>query len=304
MVWYLAAIAGTGLMATLGAFVRQISPGNEYAIALGRFGVGFACLALLRVQKPGLANTQTAVRARVTWPMVMAGVALALFVTSYFKAVNNGTLATAAFLLYLGPLIASSLAAFLLEEQQSRISSVLLGVALLGTLFITEFRLPDDPAQFRGVLFGVLAGLFYGLFLLFNNQRLQRDIEGFTGTSFQLLIAALVMLPVTTLTGFNVSATDLAWIIAIGVLHGFLALTLVITSLQHLKTIEYGTIAYGEPVAAAWIGVLAYQENISWLQFVGCFLVLAAGVARILMHESKAAKGEKTIHDEIGGARS
>ena len=47
-VWYLAAIAGTFIMATLGAFVRQVSPGNEYAIALGRFGIGFVCLAGLR----------------------------------------------------------------------------------------------------------------------------------------------------------------------------------------------------------------------------------------------------------------
>ena len=133
---YAAAFVGTGIMATLGVFVRNVSPGNEYAITFGRFA-GLACLlgwgALRRGPRP-------AARPRVTWGLAASGVVLPLFVVFYIKAVVSGAMANAAFLLYLGPLIASFLAALWLGEGINRLSAALLGGALLGTLFITEFR--------------------------------------------------------------------------------------------------------------------------------------------------------------------
>jgi drug/metabolite transporter (DMT)-like permease len=68
------------------------------------------------------------------------------------------------------------------------------------------------------------------------------------------------------------------------------ALTLVITALGHLKTIEYGTISYGEPVMAALLGVALYHERISPFQAVGCFLVLAAGIARVVVQEDSPVR--------------
>jgi drug/metabolite transporter (DMT)-like permease len=289
-VWYLAAIAGTFIMASLGAFVRQVTPGNEVVIALGRFGIGFACLAAWRA----LARDRAGERASgAWWARAAAGGSLALFVVSYFKAVQSGTLANAAFLLYLGPLIASTLAALVLEEGFDRTSALLLGCAVLGTLFITEVKLPRGSQQVESLVFGLLSGLFYGLFLLFNNNRLQGDGSSLANTYYQLGIAALVMVPFVIVTGADLRPADLAWIGAIGVLHGFVALTLVIAALQYLKTIEYGTISYGEPVIAALIGALTYHERISALQLVGCVLVFAAGMARIVIATHAPRESER-----------
>jgi len=284
-VWYLAAITGTGLMATLGAFVRQVSAGNELTIALGRFSIGFVCLAALRGLRGRPADEQPL---RLTWPLLASGLALAIFVVCYFRAVVSGTLASAAFLLYLGPLIASTLAALWLGEGFSRTSGLLLGCALLGTLFITEFRLPTGADEIEGLVFGFLSGLFYGLFLVLNNQKMQAGGSSQARTSAQFLVASLVMLPVVAASGVSLEPLDIPWIVAVGVLHGFVALTLVIAALGHLKTVEYGTIAYGEPVAAALIGVFAYHESIAPLQIAGCLLVLGAGIARVLIREDAA----------------
>ncbi len=289
-VWYLAAIAGTFIMATLGAFVRQVSPDNEYAIALGRFGIGFVCLAGLRA----LSRDRAGARASgVSWARAAAGLSLALFVVAYFKAVQSGTLANAAFLLYLGPLIASTLAALWLEEGFDRTSGLLLGCAVLGTVFITEFKLPSGAEQVESLVFGLLSGLFYGLFLLFNNPKLQGGESSSDNTFTQLGIASLVMLPVVAVSGASLRGADLAWIGAVGVLHGFVALTLVIAALRFLKTIEYGTISYGEPVIAALIGALAYHERISAMQLIGCALVFAAGIARIVIAANVPREAEQ-----------
>jgi drug/metabolite transporter (DMT)-like permease len=166
---------------------------------------------------------------------------------------------------------------------------LLLGSALLGTLFITEFKFPEDSAQLESLIFGLLSGLFYGLFLLLNNRKLQGDGAGFTTTIYQFLFAVLVTIPVVIITGINLTLSDLVWIIAIGVIHGFGALTLVIMSLGHLKTIEYSTISYGEPVVAALIGGVAYHEKMSILQLAGCFFVLVAGIARVFIREGRVS---------------
>ena len=282
LVWYTAAFAGTSLMATLGAFVRQISPGNELAIALGRFGFGLLCLAGFLALRSGPRRPRAW---RLSWPLVGAGVFMPLFVVSYFKAVNTGTMANAAFLLYLGPLIASSLAALWLREGFSRLSGALLGLALLGTLLITETELPPRIDQAESLVFGLLSGLFYGLFLVVNNRKVQDDLTGLPAVAAQFLVATLVTAPLAALSAPSLTGADLAWIAAIGVIHGFVALTLVITALAHLRTVEYSTIAYGEPVIAALIGGLAYGESLSALQILGCALVISAGVARAFVSE-------------------
>jgi len=211
-----------------------------------------------------------------------------VFVVCYFKAVMSGTIATAAFLLYLGPLIASTLAAVWLGEGFDRTNGLLLGCALLGTLFITEFKLPTDTRQAESLVFGFLSGVFYGLFLLFNNPRLQGRSAGVERTYTQFVLATLVMIPVVALNGPHLVTADIPWLIAIGVIHGFLALTLVIAALGHLKTIEYGTISYGEPVAAALLGVILYDERLSAWQVIGGGLVLAAGIARVVIPSDQA----------------
>lgn len=285
LTWYLAAIAGTGMMATLGVFVRNISPDNEFTITLGRFSIGLACLLSLRAVTRG---NRIEKPIRISWALAGSGILMPLFVICYFKALLHGPLATAAFLLYLGPLIASFLAAIWLAEGFDRVSGLLLGCALLGTLFITEFRVPTAPDQVESLVFGLLSGVFYGLFLLLNNSKVQGDGTSIAGIRYQFLFATLVMIPVVAVTGINLTPSDLPWVAAVGIIHGFVALTLVITALGHLKTIEYGTISYGEPVTAALIGVVAYHEAISLLQGVGCLLVLAAGIARVFISEESS----------------
>ncbi len=300
-IWYLAAVAGTGLMATLGVFVRQVSPGNELALALGRFSIGFVCLAGLRALT---GRRQTGRALRFTWALPASGLALALFVVAYFRAVVSGTMANAAFLLYLGPLVASTLAAVWLGEGFSRASGFLLAAAVIGTLFITEFRLPTDRRALESIVFGVLSGVFYGLFLVLNNRKVQGEGSSAARTAYQFLFASLVMLPVVMVAGVSLQPGDLPWIAAVGVLHGFVALTLVIAALGHLKTVEYGTIAYGEPVAATLIGVFAYHESISLLQVVGCLVVLGAGVARVLLPEDVSGlESDAGSRVEFGTAR-
>jgi len=62
---------------------------------------------------------------------------------------------------------------------------------------------------------------------------------------------------------------------AIGLFQGFLAISLFTFAVKHLKTFEYGTVSYIEPLIASLIGVFLYSESLTLFQFVGCTIIFA-----------------------------
>lgn len=286
--WQLVAAFGCIITATLGYFVRNISEGNDEVIILGRFGIGFICLAIMLVIKGESRKIKTT---KLSRPLVFSGIFMALLVVFYIKALQTGTLANAGFLLYLGPLIATGLVAVWGVERLTREKAILLACAALGTLFITEFKSPWNSAQADSFVYGIFSGVFYGLYLYFNNQHMQREVSGPISALYQFLIGSLIMLPIVVFTGTNLVWQDIAWIVAIGVIHGFFALTLVISALKHLETNEYGTISYLEPVGATIIGLTVYNEGISTVQGIGCALIFVAGTTQFLVSEHTVEKG-------------
>ena len=279
IVWYLAAILGVCITASLGVFVRRISPGNDSTIVFGRFFIGAVCLGL------GLGLTGTldiAQITRISWVLIVSGVLMALLVVCYVKAIQTGTLASASFLLYLGPLIAAGLSSILTKVGISVANWALLGCAFIGAILITNRNPEDDQGKNRGIVYGLAAGFFYGLYLTANNKDIMVDLPGPLITLCQFAIASIAILPSVVSSGINLERADIPWLLAIGVLHGFIALTLVVTSLTHLSTVGYGTISYLEPLAAAILGLVLYKEKLTIRQWIGCGLVLAAGVTRVI----------------------
>jgi len=69
---------------------------------------------------------------------------------------------------------------------------------------------------------------------------------------------------------------------------GFLATTLLVTAIKYLKTIEYGTISYIEPLVASIIGFMLYSEQLSSLQFIGYAIVLSVGVLQIVSTKKRS----------------
>lgn len=123
----LSVVVSAVLMGSLGLFVRQVSVSDQ-AIALVRFSLGGVfLLAFLLVTR-----NMAMLRVTLSTPLVLGGVFLALAVLFYLRAIINTSLANAAFLLYLGPLLATALAALFLRERLSRVDLLLLFLAFLG----------------------------------------------------------------------------------------------------------------------------------------------------------------------------
>lgn len=275
---YAAALLATCSMGLMGVFIRQL-PFNDQTIAFIRFSLGFLFLAALALS-----------RGRPYWPIrrpslypVLGGVCIALCMFCYIKAVKLIPLADAAFLLYLGPLLATAAAWAALGERLSLVGGLLLSAAFVGCALILGFGAGFPAAAWRGDLFGLGAGLFYALFILVNRMT-PRHIPPLTRACWQLLCAGLTFAPFADVSAIaSAPGTALAWALGMGFSQGLLGVGLMIFAIGRLRAYQYGTISYLEPVVAALAGVAFYSETMTWRQALGGLIIVGGGVGQTLL---------------------
>jgi drug/metabolite transporter (DMT)-like permease len=273
---YVAVIAAVVVMGSLGVIVHKVST-DPVIIAFARLSLGFVFLAgLLAVSR----NFQ-ALKFSMSPSLIASGLAIGLSVWSYTEAIAHTSLAEAAFLLYLGPLLAVGFSYLFLKEKLAFRSVLLIGLAFLGCLFMLQFDLSFPKAEFLGPVYGLLSAVGYALFIV-SNRRISAEVPALGRAFYQLLVATLIVTPF--LAGKAIAAFwhDLPWLIAAGFFQGFMALTLVIFAIRHLTAYEYGLLSYLEPVTATLVGVTIYAEPLTPLQALGGILIVLSGIAQIL----------------------
>jgi len=206
---------------------------------------------------------------------------MAMVSLCYINAINSTSLANAAFLLYLAPLIAVGMAAVLLKEKFTLLNGGLLCLAFLGFLFFLEFKFSLNMDESKGFLWGIGSAITYALYIVFN-RKIPAQIPALTRSFYQLLFGAVTMLPFLDASIQSVTLKDVNWLMAIGLFQGFLAISLFTFAVKHLKTVEYGTVSYVEPLIASLIGVFLYSESLTVFQFIGCIIIFSGGMIQVV----------------------
>ncbi|EAR07297.1 DMT family transporter [Reinekea blandensis] len=273
----LAAIAAIS-MATIGVFSRFSGLPSETLTFFRLFIGALLLLALLSWQRRAL------MPGRAAWiGSLVSGGFLAGFILFYIQSMNHTTMATAIFMVYLGPILATILAWFFRGQRLSALQWGLMVLALFG------FVLMQQGSNFSlsniGVVYAALAMLCYGGFI-FVNGGLPVDAEPVVTAFWQLLAGALVMLPMLFWRESNwaFSVPEWGWLFVVGLWPGFIALYAAIVALKHLPTGVYGTITYLEPVAVSVFGWVMFAELLSVQQLIGGVLIVGAGVGQALAH--------------------
>ena len=91
------------------------------------------------------------------------------------------------------------------------------------------------------------------------------------------------MLPFLDVSIQIVTLKDVNCLMAIGLFQGFIAISLFTFAVKHLKTVEYGTVSYVEPLIASLIGVFLYSESLTLFQLAGCLIVLSGGMIQVVI---------------------
>ncbi len=270
----ISAFTSAFLMGTLGLFVRNVSS-NAQIITFSRLFLGFLFLAFLLL----LTGRYKGIRMKLSLPIILSGIFTSIAILFYIEAIKYTTLATAVLLLYLGPIIGTVLAYFFLKERVRPLNVVLILIAFSGTAFLLEFNFEFDSNKI-GYMFGIASAITYSFYFI-ANRKIDKDTP-LIGRSFcQFLFGTIAIFPFLFVGKTGFAMHDIPYLVSIGFIHGFLALTLLILALKNLEIVKCGTILYIEPITATIFGWLFFSEKISMLQLIGGIMILGSGLIQI-----------------------
>ena len=218
-----------------------------------------------------------------------------LFNYCYFEAIEViGGAAVPALLMYTAPGFVLVLSALLFGERITRPKLIALAVIFCGLLLVTGVLGSSLSVPLPGILLGLGAGLGYALYSIFGKFVVGR-YAAVTITFYTFLFAAGVAVPASGVVPHALSA--LSWsllpaVLGLGLFCTVLPFLLYTLGLAGLEASRASLLATVEPVVAAVVGGLYFQEQFSFMELVGMLLVLGAIAA---LNLSDRTGKDKTI---------
>ncbi len=280
----IAATASAFLMGTLVFFVRE-SNMSAQGCAFIRFAMGMVVIMLIL----GWRCWQTQTRPKLSFRASFSGVALSLCILFYFLAIQKTSVALAAFLIYLAPIFATFGDAIISRRLPKPKQIGLIFIAIIGLVIVALFQkesptpTTNDESQ-TGVILALIGALCYSVYIILSRKSPRR--LSILERSFCQLTAGTIILSTTLYfseSPFAGIESGWPYLLSIGTVHGAAIIFLAAFAMKHLKPIEFGTIAYLEPVTASLIGFLIYNESITLMQGVGFGLILFATLFQTLI---------------------
>ncbi|MGO1748722.1 MAG: DMT family transporter [Marinobacter sp.] len=281
--YILAAVFSAVFMGTIGAISIYAGVSAEtvtfYRLFIGAVLMG--CFLLVTGQKDKV----------FTWPgikVLVTGAFLAGFVVFYVMAMSYTSMANAVMLLYLAPVTAATVAHFFMGERLSGASTALIGVALFGFAMMMEFNfnLSGRKEEAVGLIYALCGMLCYAAFIL-TNRLIHERVHVLTRSGFQMMAGALCMLPFMLQQGDSITAPQWGWLVAAGVVPGFLAIMLAVVALKALPAATFGTLAYLEPIVVVALGWVLFSQSLNTLQLSGSALIIVSGVTQAVLSQRR-----------------
>lgn len=282
-----AIVVSAGAMGTAGLFGRMATPAGAVvgeALTLGRMLAGALGMLVVLAATRRLGRLR---RTRVTPSVVLGGVLLGLSLATYLSSTVLIDLTLAVVLHYLGPVVATVLAATVLKERVGPADVVSLVVAFSGMLLAAGLvggtPRPVADGHALGVGLGVASGVLYGAALLCYRYRtdMPSDVRSFWNFVFGA-VGTGAMVAVTRPDVSGMTGTHWAWAAAFFVVCGVLALSLLVVAGKHLRAVELSSLSYLEVVVAVLVGAAAFGETVSALAAGGVVLVVVAALLPLL----------------------
>ncbi len=287
---YAFVILGAALWASLGLFYKHL---------IGGYGLSPTTVAFFRALLTALILFAAhaalwAVRGRrgrifptlTTWRDVMhlavfGLVGIAAFYIVYANAIDLAGVGVAAVLMYTAPAWVTVISAFLFGEALTRRKGAAVMLAMAGAALVARvYELEALRLNPRGVLFGLGAGLTYGLYTLFSKFNLRRH-SPWTILNISLAFGALFMLPVQDMEEISralAAPQALFWLLAMALGPTLLGGVSFNIGLRDVPASNASIVATLEPVIATLLGWLLLDERLDWPQLAGGALILGAVV--------------------------
>jgi drug/metabolite transporter (DMT)-like permease len=222
-------------------------------------------------------------------------ISIVFFNWCLFNAIGETSISVAAILLYTAPAFVTILSRVIFKEYFSSKKVIALFVTLLGcALVIGVLPNSDESISVYGLLLGLGSGFFYALYSIFGKFALKK-YDSLTVSVYTFIFAAIAITPFSGLWSILPLFVNIKVglnVLGLGFLSTMLAYIFYTKGLQYVETSRASILATVEPVVAALLSFIIYQEQLHFWQYVGIILVI---LAVIIVQEKKPIKHNKTL---------
>ncbi|CAM3983391.1 EamA family transporter [Alkalicoccus chagannorensis] len=276
---YLLVMAGAALWGSTGLFVNELNTAGFSPWEVVGIRLTFSAVllwALLFVFDRSLLR----IRVKDIGFFIGTGIiSIAFFNYFFFTVIETASISLAVVLLYTGPVFVALISRFTFQEAFTRKKGAALILMLLGCGF-TVGLLPAGASVMQGttIIFGILSGFFYALYSIFGKY-VSGLYHAFTITAYSMLFGSLFLIPTSRLWEKAPLFADPAVLLyglglaAVATVSAYVLYTIGLKWIESGKAAILSTV---EPVVAIIIGVLVYQESMTWWQGAGMLLVLGS----------------------------
>lgn len=217
-------------------------------------------------------------RKDIGWFLANGILSIYVFNTAYQAAISLVSLSTAVVLLYTAPAFVMLLSVIFFHEKFTRNKGLCLLLCIGGSALVSGITGGMD-ANPMGIGLGLVSGVGYALYSIFSSVILKK-YHPFTNILYTFLIAGvagLMTCDVGSLAAVSFrSPSAFLWVIANGIITGFLAYVCYTLALQHIRPSKAAILATLEPVVATLVGVFGYEETVTLTGGIGMLMVFAA----------------------------
>ena len=286
---YLLVILGSSFLGTIGIFARLIYQHEPDPLTVVTFRalITFLLLFLIAVLiNPDWLRIR---REDFLFFAVYGLLSVSLCFLLFFYSIKDTSIATATILLYTYPAFIVLLSRLFLGEEFTRGKILALLFTFLGCVLVIQFYSPSQlKLNFKGIIYGLGAGLGAGLYSIFGKKGVAR-YSSFTVVTYALGFGSFFLLLLRrtrALMSVNYPAQTWLWIFALAIFSTILGYSLYTRGLRYLEAGRAGIIATWEVVVASVLAFIIFGETLSLPQILGAGLIVA-GIVVIRIHPSK-----------------
>ncbi len=217
------------------------------------------------------------------WLFIADGLfSIVLFNFSYYNTMALASLSVAAVLLYTAPFFVVIISRFIFGSKLTVNKVTALIVAFIGCCLVSGLLDSAHRISAKALFFGLLTGFGYALYTIFGELLLMRGYSSFTITFYVFLCAGICCIPLidmpATVSVFASEPKALVLLLFMATINTVIPYVLYIVGLKGVDPSIALIIATVEPVVATLIGVIIFNEKITFLGILGIILVLMSVV--------------------------
>lgn len=258
---------------------------DPFLVAWSRFGLA----ALLLLPFSGLRVRELAQLRN--WRVLLRAAIIATAISFMLTALQTEPIANVFGAFFIGPVVSYILAVLFLGERPSPLRAVLLVLGFLGVMLVVKPGFGATP----GIIFGLLAGVCYGGYLVMTRLVASEFRPRFLLIS-QLLIGTVILTPVGLSVELPRLDVGVSFLILGSALGSALGNYLLVIANRMAEASLIAPLVYSQLISATILGVLVFGDWPDAYSLTGLAVITLSGLGSLLVTRRDAARaGNGTV---------